>query len=113
MKAYDMMKVVLDAQAKGEEVPPAEDSLKAAEIDPLPPGAEQLPGHAAWIEADWKLHRIAKKGAEVKWEIYNLADDPGETKNLAESEGERIATMRKSLESWMESVLASLQGEDY
>ncbi|MFT5468828.1 MAG: arylsulfatase A-like enzyme [Verrucomicrobiales bacterium] len=115
MKAYDMMKEVLDAQAKGEEIPPAADSLKAAEIDPLPPGAEQLLGHAAWIESDWKLHRIGGKkvGGDVKWELYNLAKDPSETKDLAESEGERVAAMRRKLEAWMKSVLSSLQGEDY
>ncbi|MFT5467623.1 MAG: hypothetical protein ACI8UO_002729, partial [Verrucomicrobiales bacterium] len=43
----------------------------------------------------------------------NLAKDPSETKDLAESEGERVAAMKTKLETWMKSVLASLRGEDY
>lgn len=114
MKAYNMMKEVLDAQAKGEEVPPAADSLKAAEIDPLPAGAEQLKGHAAWIEDDWKLHRISKKdGDKVVWELYNLADDPNETKNVSADQTGIVKAHRAKLEKWMENVLESLQGKDY
>ncbi|HID78831.1 MAG TPA: N-acetylgalactosamine 6-sulfate sulfatase, partial [Planctomycetaceae bacterium] len=34
----------------------------------------QLPGHAAWIDGDWKLHRIADKGGRnVRYELYDLA----------------------------------------
>ena len=36
----------------------------------------ELPGHAAWIDGDWKLHRIADKaGDKVRYELYDLAKD--------------------------------------
>lgn len=114
MKADDMMKEILEAQAKGEELPVEADSLNAAEIDPLPKGAEQLLGHAAWMEGDWKLHRITGKTPdEVKFELYNLADDPKETKDLLAGEAGRVAPLTASLEAWMKSVISSLKGEDY
>jgi len=71
-----------------------------------------LRGHAAWNAWPWKLHRIEQTG-KVKFELYNLADDPMETTNLSASEPKRVAAMTKSLEAWQRSVLASWSGKDY
>jgi len=43
---------------------------------------DTVTGHAAWTDWPWKLHRIAKKET-VTFELYNLADDPMEAKDLA------------------------------
>ena len=73
-----------------------------------------FPGHSAWIDGDWKLHRIEpKEDGNVRLELYNLADDPMETTDLLDSETERVVEMSKSLEGWLESVARSLNGEDY
>jgi len=73
-----------------------------------------LPGHSAWIDGDWKLHRIAgKKGEKVRWELYNLAADEKEQKNLTPEEPERLEKMQAALEAWQRSVVRSLNGEDY
>jgi arylsulfatase len=58
--------------------------------------------NAALREGDWKL---VGKGAlvrdgirpKVKWELYNLADDPNEQRNLAKSEPDRVKEMAERL----------------
>lgn len=114
VKSHDLMKAVLDAQARGEELPPAEDSRQAAEIGPLPPGMEDFIGHAAWIEGEWKLHRITKrKTGQVRLELYNLSQDPKETTDLAARERDRASALVGRLETWMRSVVRSCSGGDY
>jgi hypothetical protein len=75
---------------------------------------DNFPGHAAWLDRGWKLHRIeSKTGAAATWELYNLADDDRETTNLFERETGRAAAMRTQLEAWLRSVARSHNGEDY
>jgi arylsulfatase A-like enzyme len=70
-------------------------------------------GHSAWVDGAWKLHRIEGKNGNVRWELYNLADDPKETRDLGAEQAERTAKMRKGLEDWLASVVGSLEGKDY
>lgn len=75
---------------------------------------DRFPGHAAWLDGSWKLHRIEPaKGTAVRWELYDLAADPTESKNLLAAEPERAAAMKKALTAWLGSVVRSLNGEDY
>ena len=43
----------------------------------------------------------------------HLAEDPAEETDLAESEEPRARNMRAALDAWLESVVRSLNGEDY
>ena len=52
----------------------------------------------SWVRDDWKL--IA--GSEP--ELYNLADDPGEQRNLAVAESDRVARMTGELQRVMERL---------
>ena len=75
---------------------------------------EKFPGHAAWLDGNWKLHRIeAAKGSGVKWELYDLAADPKEASDLSTNEPKRLEAMQKELTAWLGSVARSLNGEDY
>ena len=74
---------------------------------------EGLVGHAVWLDWPYKLHRIRGRGATVRLELYHLDDDPAESHNLAGDQPDRVARMRKELEAWQRSVVASLKGEDY
>ena len=47
------------------------------------------------------------------WELYDLAADAMEGKNLIETEVERAEALRPRLRKWLESVVRSLNGEDY
>ena len=47
--------------------------------------ADNLPGQFAWIEGDYKLHRIPVKNAtQFNYELYHLGNDPAEANNLLE-----------------------------
>jgi len=86
--------------------------LDAGEITKQYP-LDSFPGHAAWLDWPWKLHRIQSKKGDIKFELYNLADDPAEQNDLATQNADRVNSMKSQLESWLESVVNSLNGRDY
>ena len=108
------MDELLAAQTKGEEPnDPARILPDAAKVGE-PVSLSEFPGHAAWLDWPWKLHRIeSKKSHEVTWELYNLISDPDESTVLLAEQPERVPEMQKNLEDWLESVARSLNGEDY
>lgn len=55
----------------------------------------------AMREGNWKLIEHFEDG---RTELYDLATDPGETRDLAERENARVAAMRGKLASWRRSV---------
>ncbi len=75
---------------------------------------DKFPGHSAWLDGSWKLHRIENaKSDGVKWELYDLATDPKEARDLLATEPKRAEAMKKDVAAWLESVVRSLNGEDY
>ena len=78
---------------------------------------DTLPGHAAWIDGDYKLHRVpVKKNRDAfAYELYHLGDDPKEQKNLFVNRklAKRVAQMKTGLAAWQKSVVNSLNGGDY
>ncbi|MBT6790226.1 MAG: N-acetylgalactosamine 6-sulfate sulfatase, partial [Verrucomicrobia bacterium] len=78
---------------------------------------DTLPGHAAWIDGDYKLHRVpVKKNRDAfAYELYHLGDDPKEQKNLFVDRklAKRVARMKTGLAAWQSSVVNSLNGGDY
>jgi arylsulfatase A-like enzyme len=114
VKSGELLEVLAKEQAEGKVRP-------AAAVEPIPEAqlrhdypTDPLPGHAAWMDNDWKLHRIvAKEGGAPKWELYNLAADSAEAQDRAADEPERVKKMQRDLEGWMTSVIGSLNGADY
>jgi arylsulfatase A-like enzyme len=112
--AAQWMKELLQDQRQGiEPNDPQRIRPDAAEIkNPMP--TDKFPGHAAWLDGDWKLHRIQnEKTGDITWEIYDLKTDPDENSNLIAEQPERLAHMRGELNDWLESVVSSYNGEDY
>lgn len=112
--SHEWMTELLTAQQAGRE-PDNQDRLRldAGKINQQY-SETTLPGHAAWIDGDWKLHRIANNtGKEVRYELYNLAEDRQETNDLFEKETARAKEMQAALADWQRSVVRSLNGEDY
>ena len=73
--------------------------------------SDSFPGHSAWLDNNWKLHRIEKKDGTTRLELYNLEEDPFEKHPI--DDPERSAAMKDSLEKWLGSVVHSLNGGDY
>ena len=67
-------------------------------------GSEWTPGAAIRV-GDWKLIEFYEFGDA---ELYNLATDPGEQKNLAEQEPDRLDDLRQQLREWQENLHAKM-----
>jgi arylsulfatase A-like enzyme len=80
----------------------------------------QAPNRAAIRVGDWKLVQVSKseddsnsrnnpkknsKASSEKLELYNLASDIGESKNLVASESERVVLMRSKLEEMLKDAV--------
>jgi arylsulfatase A-like enzyme len=110
----EWMKDLLASQQRGEEpIDPLRLAADAGKIgDPVP--LNSFPGHAAWLDWPWKLHRIEdRKTGDVAWELYDLSADPDESRVLFAEQPERVPQMQEALENWLESVAHSLNGKDY
>jgi arylsulfatase A-like enzyme len=111
-----LLSFVAEKQKANEPVPadhPARGLAPAALEWNAPDGS--YPGHAAWIDGSWKLHRIEKKKgpAVVKWELYDLAADPQEKNDRSTEQADRLAAMKAQLDAWLKNVTDSLRGVDY
>ncbi|MFQ5734894.1 MAG: sulfatase-like hydrolase/transferase [Planctomycetaceae bacterium] len=74
---------------------------------------DTLPGHSAWIDGDYKLHRIAGRNGTIRFALYNLKKDAAETTDVIVGEPARAARMKTALAAWQRSVVRSLNGRDY
>jgi hypothetical protein len=74
---------------------------------------DAYPGHAAWLDWPWKLHRIENETGDVVRELFQLDEDPDEAHNLLIEHATRVESMEADLLRWQRSVLQSLNGEDY
>lgn len=108
-----LMADLLKSQKAGSDLPAANVSLNAAKLPSPSYSMNEFPGHSAWIDGDWKLHRIENKGGKVTWELYNLKDDPYETNDLISTESKRVEQLKQPMIGWLKSVVRSLNGEDY
>ena len=109
----EWMAALWKAQKAGREIDdPSRLRLDADKITKSYP-EDTFPGHAAWLDWPWKLHRIQSKTANVKLELYNLENDPREQNNLAVKHVDRANSMKSQLEAWQASVVQSLNGKDY
>ncbi len=103
----------LQAQQSGESSSADSDDLTdPAKITKRYP-EDMLPGHSAWVDGPYKLHRIASKSADPKLALYDLQSDAQEKINLADEQPDRAERMLAELEAWQKSVVRSLNGEDY
>ena len=73
-----------------------------------------LPGHAAWNDGHYKLHRIADKdGKHARYELYDLHADMAEQHDISEHQPARLERMKAGLAAWQQSVLRSVNRADY
>ncbi|MEA1997252.1 MAG: sulfatase-like hydrolase/transferase [Gemmatimonadota bacterium] len=107
------MEELLEAQKEGKAVSDSSRlRLDAGEITKQYP-EESFPGHAAWLDWPWKLHRIQASDQSVRFELYNLADDPEEQSNVLEIKSGLQEKLKSGLAKWQKAVVHSLNGADY
>jgi arylsulfatase A-like enzyme len=112
--AREWMRDLYEAQQAGGEPDHPERLFADADEIGEPLSLDRFPGHAAWLEGSWKLHRIEnRQSGAVTWELYDLAADPDESENLWTREESRVAGMRGGLEAWLRFVVQSHNGGDY
>ena len=70
-------------------------------------------GHSALFKGDYKITRNAKPLGDFKWRLYNLKNDPGETKDLAELQPELFAEMIKDYAVYTEKMGVLEMGTQY
>ena len=58
-------------------------------------------GRAAVRKGDWKIVFIPKPKGTEKWQLYNLAKDPGEVHDLAEQEPKRLQELVKCWDQYV------------
>lgn len=107
-----IIKSLKEAQDAGKPNPLPQRVLKNVYQYPKFDRNQATRGHAAWNKWPWKLHRIENKG-RVRWELYNLADDPMERADVSGDAPDVLESMQKELEAWQKSVLQSWSGADY
>jgi arylsulfatase A-like enzyme len=112
-KSRAMLEVLRQEQLAGSQKP----AEPEGQIERQYP-TDSLPGHAAWIDGDYKLHRVPvkKNKAKFAYELYHLGHDPKEQQNLLGDDKElakRAARMKAGLATWQKSVVNSLNGGDY
>lgn len=89
-------------------------------VDLLPylasPDVREIHGQLYWRvgsqgalrAGDWKIHR--PRESKAKWELYNIADDAAEEKDLAPSHSEKLDALVKAWEKLDAEMVAPLWG---
>ena len=94
------------ASAAAKSPPP--ENLDGANLLPLLHGREFLrPRHpffwrqarkAAYRQGDWKAVSHNHNAARPMWQLFNLADDPAEARDLAAEQPDRLSALRSAWE---------------
>lgn len=110
---YKWMPRLLKAQEEGKTIIDSSMlDLNAGDITTQYP-EDSFPGHAAWLDWPFKLHRIQGESGEIRLELYNLEKDSMEQNDLSKIEEGKVNSMLSQLEKWEKSVVQSLNGKGY
>lgn len=78
--------------------------LLSGETDTLHPPEQsfgfELFGMRGLRQGDWKITSINKPFGSNRWQLFNLATDPGETDNLASSQPEKLSQLTGEWLTW-------------
>ena len=104
----DLSGVTVPAERNGIALQPV-DGLSFAPVlgdaaAPHPRGGQllEMQGHRGFYDGDWEIvtrHQPLTEFGDHEWELYNLADDRTEIRNLAAEHPERVAEMAAAWES--------------
>lgn len=97
---------------------PVHDGISLAPVFRAEPERREQPigfraGGLAWLDNDYKLVRNYNVAEDSPFELFNLAEDPSEQRDLAAKRPEIAARMAAELATWNASVDRSMAGADY
>ena len=64
----------------------------------------ELHGQKALITDHWKAANLPPPFGNAKWELYDLATDPGETTDLSSTDPERLKAMIEAYHAYADEV---------
>ncbi|RFP13658.1 MULTISPECIES: arylsulfatase [unclassified Duganella] len=75
----------------------------------------ELSGNAALFKGDYKLLKNMPPVGDSQWHLYDIASDPGEVRDLRDSEPQRFAAMQRDYAEYARKngVLPMPEGYDY
>ena len=82
-------------------------ALRDVAVDIHPPQAAigfETAGHAGVFKGDHKLVRVGAPDGDGQWRLFDLSEDPGETRDLAGEEPQRLAEMLADYEAYVSRV---------
>ena len=56
-------------------------------------------------QGDWKLLRNPRRGEDGSWQLFNLANDPSETSNLATSQPAKLQELKNAWKTWNDQMI--------
>ena len=65
--------------------------------------AWEIFGNRALVQGDWKIRWEYKPLGTEEWELFNLASDPGERKDLAKEQPEKLAALLKLWDEYVKN----------
>ncbi|NQU23436.1 MAG: sulfatase-like hydrolase/transferase [Candidatus Nealsonbacteria bacterium] len=107
-----LQQMLAEQEGSADKVPAKSTFREPGKIEKQYP-EDKLPGPAAWIDGNYKLHRKAGKRGDATYSLFDLAADRQEQTDLAAEQPERLERMKAQLRAWQQSVVRSLNGEDY
>lgn len=67
--------------------------------------AGEMGGKNGWIrDGDYKARFVDNQYSDGEWQLFNVATDPGETKNLAQEMNEKLNTLIEEWQNYSDSV---------
>lgn len=66
--------------------------------------AIEVSGNSALYKGDYKITRSMPPVGDARWRLFNMVDDPGETRDLSETEPDVLADMLASYSAYADSV---------
>lgn len=93
--------------------------LRGQEMPGRPPLAFESAGQLALIDGRFKIvgrvprNKGGNGGTPPEFMLFDLGEDPEETKDLAAEMPERLEAMKQALDAWRASCRRSLKGGDY
>lgn len=107
------------APVTGADLTPVLAKPEPARVGPDQPAVLELVGGRAVHKGDWKAVLITSRPSGLKpenvatrkWQLYNLAKDPGETTDLAAEQPQLLAELAQAYDAWAkENGVISLPG---